>query len=134
MKTYYERNKKKFGRYYQANREARLAYGAQYRGAMRALKPWRMHVDNAKHRALARGVEFTLTHEWAAARWTGRCELSNIEFHLGGRGPRSASLGRLDSAKGYTSENCRFILSILNTVREVGADVGIPIKVWMTLL
>lgn len=71
-------------------------------------------------------MEFTLTDEWCAARWTGRCELTNIEFikNPGGRGPYifSCTIDRINPKIGYTPENSRFILWGCNGLKGSAAD------------
>lgn len=69
-------------------------------------------------------MECTLTNEWAEQRWTGKCELSRLEFVLqtGKLSALSPSIDRIDSAKGYTPDNCRIICWALNRFRGNGTD------------
>lgn len=55
--------------------------------------------------------------EWVEERLSrGLCELSGLplEFGRGKRGPYSPSIDRIDSALGYSKDNCRIVLWSLN--------------------
>ncbi len=71
-----------------------------------------------------RNLPFTLTDEWARARWTGKCELTGIPFVVEGKHGKffSPSLDRIDPKLGYVDGNCRFILFAVNTLKGVGTD------------
>lgn len=92
----------------------------------RSRDPWKGPVDAAIRRAKERGLPCDITHEWARARWTGCCELTGLPFVIGerGNGPRpfSASLDQIRAAKGYTTDNCRFILWCVNAFKHTGTD------------
>ena len=92
----------------------------------RAVKPWVSLVHGAKSRARKKNVAFGLTIDWAANRWTGRCDLTGIEFVTGLRGPGakllSPSIDRIDPSKGYVPENCRIIIWCVNAFKYDGAD------------
>jgi len=120
---------------YAANRDKFLAKDREYRAsrpgwsAKQALRwrgenPERYAVSVAKTRAKKRGTEFNLTNDWARARWTGRCELTGCEFvfSVGRPSPYSPSVDRIDATKGYTQDNCRFILWALNGFKGTGSD------------
>ncbi len=67
-------------------------------------------------------MPFSLNREWAQKTWTGKCAITGIQFIVGevGKKVRSAyspSLDRIDSSKGYTQENSRFILWSINAFR-----------------
>jgi len=86
--------------------------------------PWK-HILRSRFRdALKRGIAFELTPEWAAERWTGRCELTNIPFDLTNFVPcfYSPSIDRIDNAKGYSTDNCRFVLLAINGFKSTGTD------------
>jgi hypothetical protein len=91
----------------------------------RDLYPWMKLLAGASRRAGKKGLEYSLTPKWAEARWTGRCELTDIPFDLtrpgtpGGR-PFSPSIDRIDAAKGYTPENSRFVLWAINSMKSSG--------------
>lgn len=77
---------------------------------------------SAKARALAKGLEFSLTREWIQDRLIlGCCELTGLPFSWGTRrgdgqmnGAFSPSIDRRDITKGYTPENCRVVVWALN--------------------
>lgn len=69
-----------------------------------------------------RGYEFNITKEWIADRINkGICELTGIEFSygdkIGKRNPYTPSIDRIDSNKGYTTDNCQMILAWLNVAK-----------------
>lgn len=75
-------------------------------------------MKGAKRRAKRKGLEYSLTIEWAKEQWTGFCAVTNIEFTKNGKSggeKHSASIDRIDNSKGYSQENSRFIIKILNT-------------------
>lgn len=86
--------------------------------------PWKRALINAAHRSGKKKFAFDLTREWCIERWTGKCELSGIPFVFGSqtRFSFSPSIDRVDSAKGYTQDNCRFILYAINSFKGVGTD------------
>jgi len=93
----------------------------------RAKTPWK-HILRSRFRdALARGMPFELTSEWAAARWTGRCELSGIPFDLTRTvvGFYSPSIDKIDPDKGYLPDNCRFVLFSVNGFKSNGTDLDV---------
>lgn len=103
--------------YYRAYRGRHIVAGG---------RPWLYLLKSRKSEAVQRGLEFTLTDEWAVARWTGRCELTNILFEknkTNGPWPFSPSLDRIDNSRGYTQDNARFILWGANALKGVGTDL-----------
>lgn len=69
-----------------------------------------------------RGYEFNLTKEWITDKINqGKCELTGIEFaysdKIGRRNPYTPSIDRIDSNKGYTTDNCQMILAWLNVAK-----------------
>lgn len=111
---------------YQANRDQRLANMRQAFQTNRRLRPWRNLLASAKERAAKAGLVFTLTEEWAIERWTGRCEVTNIEFQYVTQqtGSRfySPSIDQIEAGKGYTPENCRFVLWAINSFKYDGTN------------
>lgn len=81
-------------------------------------------VRGAKQRSIKNGHEFDLTLEWARERWTGNCELSGLPFDWSKRWLHafSPSIDRINSLKGYTQDNCRFILQAINAFKGAGSD------------
>jgi hypothetical protein len=126
MKREYQRDKDKrrvsSKRWYDEHPTA----AKQYRLNRRLRYPWRHLLKIASERAIKKGVPFSLTEEWAAARWTGRCELTDIEFLPNGLGsgpkPFSPSIDRINPKMGYTPNNCRFILACVNSFKHEGTD------------
>ncbi len=93
----------------------------------RAKTPWK-HILRSRFRdALKRGIPFELTPEWAAKRWTGCCELSGVPFDLTRTvvGFYSPSIDRIEPAKGYLPNNCRFVLFSVNGFKSVGNDADV---------
>ena len=88
--------------------------------------PWRIPFNAAKARAKSTGIPFDLTHKWAIARWTGKCEITNIEFKLGRpmREPKTftPSIDRIKPKAGYLQTNCRFILQGINSLKSNDTD------------
>ena len=79
---------------------------------------------SARSRSVKFGRDYDLTIEWARERWTGRCELTGMAFDWS-RGTIHAfspSLDRIDSARGYTQDNCRFILQAINAFKGAERD------------
>lgn len=87
--------------------------------------PWLNSFRGSKQRAKQNNIPFTITKEWAITRWTGKCEVTNIEFVLStGRHPYlfSPSLDRIVPALGYTPSNSRFVLHAVNAIKGAGTD------------
>ncbi len=75
----------------------------------------------ARERAKAKGLEFTLSHEWVEERVAyGYCEVTGIRFSFkrpkGDRSTRRSlcrintpSLDRIDPKLGYTPDNCQVV-------------------------
>lgn len=115
--------------YYHANRERLLVEQREYGHTARRAIPWKGCLKASRMRAAKSGIEHTLTEEWCAARWTGKCELTGIEF-VTDRKPasmrlRNPSLDRIDPTRGYTPDNCRFILWSVNSFKHTGSDSDI---------
>lgn len=104
----------------QANRDKIEAYRVKYRDQ----SPWVSLFGSARKRCKQRGLEFSLTAEWARARWTGRCEISGLQMRFGDGAQHmlSPTIDRKDAAKGYTPDNCRFVCLALNAMRGTGTD------------
>lgn len=113
--------------YYYRNREKRKEVNRDFNRRNMLANPWKSLVNGARTRSRASGIECNIDHEWAAARYTGRCELTGLEFrpnrgHGCGPAPFSPSIDRINPALGYTKGNCRFILHALNALKGAGTD------------
>ena len=78
----------------------------------------------ARKRARKKNIDFSLTRKWARDRWNGCCELTGIKFVKisAVHNPYSVSIDRIENDKGYTPENCRFILYALNGLKTNGTE------------
>jgi len=123
-RDYYERNKdaiiKRVGEWQRRNPDKVRAAKAKSRRKARAAKPYMTALYDAKARALRKGLAFDLTETWASERWTGRCELTGAQFEPRRGRPTaySISLDRIEHTKGYTQDNCRFILWSVNRFKS----------------
>jgi hypothetical protein len=100
-------------------------YYRTYRTKQISSKPWRYLLQSAHLRAKEKGMPFDLTNEWAAARWTGRCEITGLAFlknAVRGPHPYSPTVDRIAPSKGYTQDNTRFIIWGCNAIKGVGTD------------
>jgi hypothetical protein len=88
--------------------------------------PWINILSQARVRSKRKGLDYGLSSSWAKARWTGRCEITGAEFRIsrGAPNPYSPSIDRIDSSKGYTPENCRFILWAINQFKGAHSDAA----------
>lgn len=87
-------------------------------------KPLVRLLQACRKRAIDRNCAYDLTREWAEKRFTGRCEMTGIEFVVGERVPTafSPSVDRIDNSKGYTQDNCRFVLWAVNRFKMADND------------
>jgi len=111
-KAYYKRNKLKI---IQQMKDARVENFARYL------------LNNTRHKCKKYNLEFDLDYEWVEEVYTGKCSLSNIPFVVDHErwNLYKPSIDRIDNARGYTKDNCRFILLALNTFKGVGRDSDI---------
>lgn len=83
-------------------------------------------LSDTKYRAKRKGIECTLTRaevQEVLKRSKGRCELTGIRFDRAYKGvnneyhhrPFKPSLDRIDAKKGYTLDNVRVVLFMVNT-------------------
>lgn len=77
----------------------------------------------ARRRARSKSLAFDLTEEWVRKRLSPlKCELTGMELMLvhgtdhsyKRQHPRTPSLDRIDSSKGYTRDNCRIVSAQAN--------------------
>lgn len=90
-----------------------------------------------ENRAAKRGIIFTLDRQDPVLRSrfdTGVCEMTGIPFNLeGGRTFDSPSVDRKNPLEGYTPENVRFVLDIMNVaMNRYGEDtLAEVVGVWL---
>ena len=96
----------------------------------RAENPWWAPLLAAGDRARKKNLEYNLTADWAKQTYIGVCELTAIPFHTrlqerggkpGGR-PYSPSIDRINPLKGYTQDNCRWVLFAVNSFKGTMTD------------
>lgn len=77
-------------------------------------------LGHCRRRAKKRGKDFSLTLEWVDERLlAGVCEVTGISFAMkGSRHPFMPSIDRIDSSKGYTPENSRVVLWMINAAKN----------------
>ena len=96
----------------------------------RAEFPWYSGLLAAGDRSRQKKHEYTLTAEWAASTYTGFCVLTGIPFVISAQGPAgksgvrpySPSIDRINPLKGYTQDNCRWVLSAINSFKGTMTD------------
>ena len=112
--------------YHHAHKDQRNASRKENLQAARITSPWTKFFHSAQQRAKKKNVPFDLTPEWVQARWTGRCEITDIPFSTAKttRGPGffSPSLDRVVPEHGYVQTNCRFVLWAVNAMKSEGTD------------
>lgn len=113
-----------------ADPETYRAYGRKEQAIRREKYPWLAAFHSRRKHAAKKNLPFTITTDWCAARYTGKCELTGFLFDVrkhdqpGNPGPRpySVSIDKIDATKGYTPDNCRFVLNAVNVMRGSGTD------------
>jgi hypothetical protein len=124
-----------------ANAELKSKYYAEnkYRWTEYRRAQKRKETSNAWHRAgrlvtwiraraARRGWEFDLTRDWVEEKLNaGRCEVTGIPLELDKPDgyalyPWAPSIDRIDSAKGYTQENCRMVVWAYNVAKAEWGD------------
>lgn len=90
----------------------------------RLAERWRYLIYSAAARAKEKGWEFSLTMQWASERWTGKCEITGVPFVIvsGQRSLYAPSIDRIDGGKGYTEDNCRFVIWAFNALKDRHCD------------
>ncbi len=108
-----------------AGRDARRKTNpsAEYRSLL-ARRPWKVLHNGKRSHAKRLGIPFALTDKWFEEKYKCGCAITGIAFERGqGKiGPLSASIDRINHAKGYTLRNCRMILFGVNALRGTGND------------
>lgn len=85
------------------------------------------YLKNAKERAIRKGLDFDLTHEYLESIATNRCPIFGIEFEWGtsnmGKGktkPNCPTLDRIVPERGYVKGNVAFISYKANRIKDNG--------------
>lgn len=79
--------------------------------------------NNARSRAKARGLPFTLTRDWImGALSSGRCAMTDLPFEFNSRSPHAPSIDQIDPHGGYTPENSRLVVAIFNYAKNIWTD------------
>lgn len=85
------------------------------------IKRW-AHVafHNAKKRAKASNLEFSITKDWLENNAPKICPLLNVELNYGASKAteNTASVDRINSTQGYTTGNCKIISFKANRIKN----------------
>ena len=75
---------------------------------------------SAKARAAMKGIPFEITIEDVRAAWTDTCPvlLIPLKFNVGGAGPDSPSIDRIDNSKGYVPGNIAIVSNLFNSMKR----------------
>ena len=92
--------------------------------------PWYSSLRGSGQRARDNGLDCDLTNEWARDTYTGTCSLTGLPFVISaalpagksGLRPYSPSIDRINPLKGYTQDNCRWVLSAINSFKGEMSD------------
>lgn len=106
------------------NRERANYLGQQWR-IKRRMTDWPAALlTRLRGRAKRKGLIFTIGQEWVRDNWTGFCQVTGMRFVFkrGQQNWLSASVDRVDNSKGYTPENCRFVINGFNTLKGTLSD------------
>lgn len=106
----------------------RIDYVQTIRG--RALKL----INNARARSVSKNIEIDLPLEWLEEKLIkNECEITKLPFDLSkpdghARRFNAPSLDRIDKTKGYTPENTRLVLWLVNcALSEYGSEIVLPV-------
>ena len=76
-------------------------------------------LDNAKQRAKVKGFEFSLTKEWYIGNLPKYCPVFNTVLDFSSTlDEHKPSIDRVNSAKGYTEDNCKIISWKANNIKN----------------
>lgn len=106
-------------------REREPLYYKKYRTKIESSRPWSYLLQSRRVESEKRNWPFELTDEWACARWTGRCEITDLEFQKNAvRGPHpfSPTIDKIVPELGYTQANSRFVIWGVNALKGTGTD------------
>jgi hypothetical protein len=102
----------------------RLTREFEERAALKQTDPRRrwaaMALGNAKKRAKQRDLPFDITLDWLIEAATDRCPLLDIELKYDNTASLhdSAAVDRIDSARGYTPDNCWVVSMKANRIKS----------------
>lgn len=100
--------------------ESSQNHHAKVRGTNPVLYTCRQMAGSAKKRAAAYSFEFDITADFLASRAPVTCPVLGVVLKYGG-GPKSrysASLDRIDSNRGYTTDNVWIISNLANMMKN----------------
>jgi hypothetical protein len=106
------------------NPEKVTAYNRSKNANWRANKAYYLAFKTARRRAGRFGIEFAITIEWAEQQFSLGSALSGLPFGQE-YGAFSPSIDRVDSALGYTPDNCRMVLLAENLFKNEWLDADI---------
>jgi hypothetical protein len=92
--------------------------------------PWYSSLRGSAQRAKDGGIECDINNAWAVETYNGVCSLTGIPFVISALGPAgrsgirpySPSIDRINPLKGYTQDNCRWVLSAINMFKGEMSD------------
>lgn len=92
--------------------------------------PWYQSLLATGQRSRKNGHDHDLTKAWAETTYTGTCSLTGIPFVLAtaapagksGVRPYSPSIDRINPRRGYTRDNCRWVLAAINSFKGEMSD------------
>lgn len=114
--------------YYSIHKEKIIKRQTKYIKSFCINNPYTVSLNSAKARAKKKKLEFNLTIQWCKDNWTGKCALTGIYFYTLKPNKKqifqwnSCTIDRIDSSKGYTQDNCRFILFCINAFKGTMSD------------
>lgn len=111
-KRYREKDSKKIDQRQWANRKTRSQTDINV--------SFKLMLSNARNRAGKVNREFDIDLEFINLMWVkqqGLCNISKIPMTFGIGTPNKVSIDRIDSAIGYTRDNCQLVITPINTAK-----------------
>ena len=113
-------------RWNERNKEARNKYFKEYRVQNQETCIRGRILTGSRHRSVKKNLPFDLTKEWLTAKLeSGKCERTGITFVYEGHSAFNPSVDRIDSAKGYTQDNCQIVCKMYNLAKNVWSDADV---------
>jgi len=88
---------------------------------MYCFKSIKYRLKSLRERAKEKNIPFNLNSKWLKSKLTiGHCETTGIKFDLSKVpfvNPYYPSIDRVDSSKGYTTDNCKLVCLMYNTAK-----------------